>query len=140
MWICTSEGFLSIVDKAPTSSTELLVRARTHEHLAAHFPDATIIEKDGTDYRFRAIVSRSDVAQMMAGLAYSIDYSNFKDTVKERKYHDALMGVWHAMGRLQPFGPYGRRDKRGGQERGLFDRAGEREILTFEGRFGRGGY
>jgi hypothetical protein len=38
----------------------------------------------------------------------NVDYTNFKDTVKNRRLHDRYLDVWHTMGKLQPGGPYGR--------------------------------
>lgn len=109
MWIILPEGFLSIVHKAPCQPDELLVRARVRKHLATLFPAAKIVESDGTDYRFRAIIKRTEVAEFLAAQAHRIEYGNFKDQVREHRFHDALLSVWHSLARLQPFGAYGRR-------------------------------
>lgn len=109
MWLITPQGFLSIVSKAPAGPDELLVRGRMAGHITAIFPEAKVFESDGTDYRYRAVVSRDDVALALVNLAYSIDYDNFKNEVKEKRFHDALMGVWSTLARLQPFGAYGSR-------------------------------
>lgn len=116
MWIMTTEGFLSCVSKAPAGPDELLVRARTRAHLATHFPHATIIESTHTDYRFRAVIARTEVAQLAVSLIMSIDYGNFKGAVQERDYEHALHGVWDKLEPLQPGGAYNRRapfNKRG---------------------------
>lgn len=117
MWIMTNKAFLSVVDKS-TQPGCLLVRARRREHLKAVFPDAKVRESFGTDYRYRADIPRSEVGAVIAKQIEGIDYTNFKDSVAERKYHDALMGVWHEMADLQPGGPYARRGgQRGGGRR-----------------------
>lgn len=120
MWLITPQGFLSIVSKAPAGPDELLVRARMAGHIAAVFPEAKVFESDGTDYRYRAVVKREEVAMAMVDVVYGIDYANFKNEVKEKRFHDALMGVWSTLARLQPFGAYGYRNKR---QRGLFPAA-----------------
>jgi hypothetical protein len=120
MWIILPEGFLSIVHKAPAGPDELLVRARVRGHLAAVFPDARIIESDSTDYRYRAVVPRAQVADMLVSQVYAVDYGNFKSQVREPKFHDALMSVWHVLEKLQPFGAYGKRRPAARGQRGLF--------------------
>lgn len=121
MWIMTNKGFVSFVAKPPAGPDQLLARARVRQHLVDLFPDAEIIESDGTDYRYRAIVSRDQVVDMLAAETYALDYRNFKDSVKDRPYHDALMRVWSAMASLQPFGTYGYRGRRPApRQRGMF--------------------
>jgi hypothetical protein len=121
MWIMTNKAFVSLVAKAPAGPDQLLARARVRAHLADLFPDAKIIESDGTDYRFRAVVSRDEVAEVLSAAARGVDYRNFKDSVKDRPYHDALMRVWSAMAALQPFGAYGHRARRTlPRQRGMF--------------------
>lgn len=127
MWLCTPNSFLSIVHKEPCRPNELLVRGRRREHVLAVFPDAVVRESDGTDYRFRAIVSRDDVAMALVELAYGINYGNFKDQVKNRPLHDAFMGVWSVMAKLQPFGAYGSRRRQAAQ-RSMFDFDAHRDL------------
>lgn len=126
MWIMTSKAFLSVVDKS-TDPACLLVRARRREHLKAVFPEANIRESFGTDYRYRADIPRREVAEVIAAQIEGVDYTNFKDSVKERNYHDALMGVWHEMADLQPGGPYARRggNRRYAREFDLFEERGQ---------------
>lgn len=109
MWIMTNKAFLSVVDKS-TQKGCLLVRARRMEHLKAVFPYAKVRETFGTDYRYRADIPREAVAEAIAEQIRGVDYTNFKDSVLDHDYHDALMGVWHDMADLQPGGPYARRE------------------------------
>lgn len=101
MWIFTSESFLSVVDKGDDSGRTLLVRARRQGDIERMFPDASVVEGGGTDYRFRARIDREEVALRMAEAVRNIRTPNFKATVKEPGRHKAYMDVWDAMYRYQ---------------------------------------
>jgi hypothetical protein len=107
MWLCLREGFLSVVDKSPQAGC-LVVRARVKKHLKAIFPNAQVHESRNTDYRYRAHIPRREVAARIVDEIMSLSYSNFKDSVRDGDYHDALFGVWKTLGDLQPGGPYSR--------------------------------
>jgi hypothetical protein len=96
MWICTSNSFLSIVAKGGDPS-KLMVRARRDGEIEAVFPRAKVIANAGTDYKFRALIDREEVAQAMAKAICDINYSNFKNTVKDHARHDAYMRLWSVM-------------------------------------------
>lgn len=98
MWLFTNKGFVSVVaDRADTKTGNLLVRARDRNHLAELFPNAEIFSKTPSDYKWRAWVSREDVAELMLQTVNSIDYTNFKDSIRDDTYHDACLEVWEAM-------------------------------------------
>ena len=109
MWICTPDGFLSIVaDKDDLEGERLLVRSRTKQHLMRHFPYAQVEEGGGTDYRWRAWVSRAQVQECMQVLVEGIIYPNFKNAAHdlhplgdEDRYHYALMETWNVMRSMQ---------------------------------------
>ena len=105
MWICLNKAFLSIVDK-DCAADELLVRARRDGDIERVFPDAEVEVTLGNDYRCRARIKRTDVAAAITQRVMNIDYSNFKGSTKDKPLHDAYMGVWSAIGKLQPGGPY----------------------------------
>jgi len=105
MWVMLSGSFLSVVHK-DCKPDELLVRARVKGHIEAVFPNAKVSEASHTDYRFRAVLPRSVVAQALSDQAMSLKYDNFKNTVRNNRFHDALASVWHVMARLQPTAPY----------------------------------
>ena len=107
MWISTNVAFLSVVHKG-CAPDELLVRARVAGHIEAVFPQAKVTESFGTDYRYRAVLKRDEVAAAMVSAVMGLEYSNFKDSVRNNRLHDAYSCVWHEMGRLQPGGPYSR--------------------------------
>jgi hypothetical protein len=108
MWICLNDAFLSIVTPSadePNSDT-LLVRARRPGDIEGVFPDAKVEKRPERDYLFRALVPREKVAMAIAGQLMAIDYSNFKDSVRDRKLHDAYATTWSTMAKLQPTRPY----------------------------------
>ena len=105
MWLCLNNAFLSIVDK-DCAPDELLVRARRDGDIERVFPKAEVEVTLGNDYRCRARVKRADVAAAITQRVMSIDYGNFKGSTKDKPLHDAYMGVWSAIGKLQPGGPY----------------------------------
>ncbi len=115
MWICANDGFVSIVDKAKNRRRDLHVRARRRSHLVSLFPDARVIETPNGDYRYRADIPREAVAAKIAAAITAIDYDNFKNSVPEKQLHDAYARVWTIMGDLQPGGPYGWNNRRGGR-------------------------
>lgn len=105
MWLCFNDCFLSIVDKN-CQADELLVRARRDGDIERVFPGAQVEVSFDTDYRCRARIKRADVAAALTQRVMGIDYGNFKDSARDRSLHDAYMGVWSAVGKLQPGGPY----------------------------------
>ena len=96
MWIFTSKSFISVVQK-PGDTDLLTVRARIKDDIENVFPDAKVEANKGTDYKYRAKVPREAVAKALHDQAMSVDYANFKSTVKTKKRHDAYMSVWSAM-------------------------------------------
>jgi hypothetical protein len=104
MWIMLNNAFLSIVDpKAPYSggkgpvSDKLLVRARIKGDIEAVFPGAKVAETPKRDYRYRAEISRADVANAMAAEVLKLGYGNFKGSVPDKRRHDAYADVWSVM-------------------------------------------
>ena len=101
MWIFLTDSFLSIVDKGDQTGSTLLVRARRSGDIERVFPEAQVTEGAGTDYRYRARILRSQVADAIAESVRSIEYGNFKNQVTEGERHDAYFDVWSAMNRFQ---------------------------------------
>lgn len=105
MWICLSRAFLSIVEPSP-GSENLLVRARRPGDIEAVFPGVAVEKRPERDYLFRALIPRDVVAQAVADSVRGISYGNFKNSVRNKKLHDAYAAVWSIMARLQPTPPY----------------------------------
>ena len=129
MWLMTRYGFYSIVQK----DDGIHIRAREREDLErliaalkarntmatgddyqillidARHQDPQILETPANDYRWRFIVPRYTLGQVMAIMGESIDYPNFKaqidsDPSQHRKPYHA---VWEVMARS--LGAYGRK-------------------------------
>lgn len=101
MWLMTTFGFFSIVDKPDDDELMLTVRARVRadlEHLRDHYlPTMSAVEAyTGSDYPYRARVERSELAAAMSRLVLELDYANFKDEVFRRQGR----GRAHAYGRV----------------------------------------
>lgn len=100
MWLCGSQYFLSVVadrqDKA-----RLLVRARVAGHIQAVFPDAEVFTNDDADYFYRAYIQREQVGLAVANELQKIGYDNFKSSVANHALHQAYLGVWTVMRKLQ---------------------------------------
>ena len=107
MWICLSDTFLSIVHK-DCKANELTVRARRKGDIERLFPCAEVREGGGTDYPYRAVVSRKTVAAALTQVVRDIDYGNFKSSVRDGQLHDAYYSVWHAMSRIEHVPAQGR--------------------------------
>jgi len=107
MWICLSGAFLSIVEPpAGTKGDMLLVRARRPGDIESVFPKASVEKRPERDYLFRALIPRMVVSGIIAHEVASIDYGNFKNSVKNNRLHDAFARIWSIMAALQPTPPY----------------------------------
>lgn len=107
MWILTTFGFFSVVSDSDDPE-RLLVRARVRADLEAlrdqYLDGLEIVEGAGTDYRYRAYMSRADFERVAARLAADIDYSNFKNAVAKRqgsKRAHIYGEVWSTLYELQ---------------------------------------
>ena len=98
MWLFTSKGFVSIVaDKDDSTHGRLLVRSRDKSHIKELFPEAEVFSKQPSDYQWRAWVYRLDVERAVAKYIDKLNYTNFKDSISDDKYHDACIDVWGTM-------------------------------------------
>ena len=80
--LCTQHGFFSIVQKNPG---EFHIRGRLRADmdnlLKLCGAEWLIIETKSGDYRYRIVCGQAEVSEVMAKLAISIDYSNFKSRI-----------------------------------------------------------
>lgn len=111
MWLLIPEGFYSIVQKQ--GEDDLCVRARARgdlEQLRETYMPALGPTKEtpGSDYRYRAWITRDALAEGLAAVARGLSYPNFKSEVGSRDPERAqLYGrVWRTLGSIQPGGPY----------------------------------
>lgn len=106
MWVFSSRGFLSIVQKDASKPEMLTVRARVKGAIEAMFPRAKVQRTEGNDYLFRAEVPRELVAAAMYDYVDALTYNNFKNSIADDDYHNACSAVWHVMSRTQEVPPY----------------------------------
>lgn len=105
MWIFTTIGFFSIVQKRGT--TYLTVRARAKGDLDAlrdrYLPSLSpTSSKGGTDYPWRATVDHAAFAAAMKQMVLDVSYDNFKNAVAARQgrarahaYHEVWAALLH---------------------------------------------
>lgn len=108
MWVCLNRAFLSIVTPSPSEpdSSVLLVRARRKGDIESVFPGAKVDRTPHRDYLFRALIPREEVARAMSDEVFNVHYSNYKSSIKNRPFHDAMARIWSVMAGLQPTAPY----------------------------------
>lgn len=128
MWIFTKRAFLSVVAYDPKQDrekaspfkkiaknklTHVLVRARVREDiedLRIVVPNVKIVDDIAADYKYRAVITRSQWKKYVLRACDEIDYgSHFKEVVRDNASqgtarHKAMMSVWSAMIALQPWG------------------------------------
>lgn len=96
MWVCLNDGFVSIVKKGGTDD-DLLVRSRRKQDLVAFldgrsYPIATGI---GTDYKYRTLLPKRVVQEILVDRVQNIDYDNFKSSVKDDSLHNLYTRFWN---------------------------------------------
>ena len=100
MWIFTTEGFVSAVQKP--GDTNLTVRARDARSLEglSRCAGSGIIQTPHADYPYRVVVSHDDLTTWLASEIAALTYPNFKSAVARSRGHafaHPLMDVWSAM-------------------------------------------
>ena len=110
MWLITTTGFYSIVEKPwDKKDGTLTVRARAKTDLeslrAAGLPELGDVKEDtDADYRFRAQAPKSAVARAVQTQVEGIDYDNFKTAVGKRQGKErahTYLDVWAALRPIQ---------------------------------------
>lgn len=93
MWICFNDAFVSVVasDKDPKV---LMVRARAHDHLTNLFGTHKIHVTPDNDYRYRVYCDKGTWQNIVDARIQNIDYTNFKNSVKNKKLHDLYLEFW----------------------------------------------
>ena len=91
MWICLNNAFVSAVDDG---NGDLKIRARNRSHLEMLFPGREIVTTKRTDYAYRVFVTKEEFVKVISDRIASIDYGNFKNSVKDRELHDLYADFW----------------------------------------------
>jgi len=101
MWIMTTDGFFSAVQKNPSDPNTITVRSRSRNDLvnllAVSGLDKTISNSQGkSDYPFRVVMTKGEWAAYLSEAAERLDYDNFKNAIaKENKGRSRIYGyVW----------------------------------------------
>ena len=85
MWLATQHGFFSIVQK-PVGQFHVRTRCKQDlENLTALVGiEGRLHHTTDGDYAWRIIVGQKEVARIMAALATTIDYPNFKNRIHDK--------------------------------------------------------
>lgn len=98
MWIVMNDAFLSIIENEKNEN-QYVVRARKRQDLVNVFPEhsSNVIETLDSDYRYRLFLERTYVSDVIFNRINSIDYPNFKNSVKETWRKIAYTKIWRIM-------------------------------------------
>ncbi len=136
MWMFEKRGFISVVAYDPKKDrnksskfpeiamrgkkeyddSHLLVRARIKEDLdmlKLVVPSLHVETDKSADYSFRAIITRKQMKKFLAMSVDDLNYdSHFKEVARDNSpkaegRYSAMMSIWSAMAKLQPYSPYG---------------------------------
>ena len=99
MWIILNNAFVSIVEHRADPGL-LIVRGRFKgdvERFLNPMPAGLNVIEEVTpsaDYRFRAVVERTDVAHALVRATHRVRYPNFKDSIVAKFRKALAMRVW----------------------------------------------
>lgn len=101
MWLFTDSGFISAVQHRNDPNL-LVVRARDRISLEpiSNSLEVEITTNATSDYPYRVIVDKKDIAEWTYAQVMDISYGNFKDQVavtRGKKFATILSGVWGRM-------------------------------------------
>lgn len=112
MWLFLTAGFVSVVQHRDDSS-KVLVRSRVRADLQGileRYVDrkGDVVSNQGTDYPFRAVISKDELREMLGRSVADVDYGNFKiaagdGDIREEIYHR----VWNELRGLEEIGGTG---------------------------------
>lgn len=94
MWFCFNDAFVSVVQSDDPKI--LMVRARAFYHLKKLFGDSLKIHiTPENDYRYRVYCDRDTWKNIVDARIQNINYTNFKDSVKDDKLHRLYEDFWY---------------------------------------------
>lgn len=96
MWLFLPQGFISIVAHRDMKNS-VLVRARCAKHLSDLFPGTAQTVLPDADYRYRIIITRSELNDFISNHISDMRYDNFKAAIDDDFYHDTCLNIWHHM-------------------------------------------
>ncbi len=73
------------------------MRGRTQGDIESVFADAVVQVGKVTDYKYRAKVPRTQLAQVLHDQVMGLHCRNFKSAVKNHKRHKVYMRIWSVM-------------------------------------------
>jgi hypothetical protein len=112
MWISLSDGFLSVVADE-NDPARLLIRARRQKDLEAFVGmNVQLDHTPNADYGWRTFISREVFKRLMVDRIDGINYTNFKNSVKDEDLHDLYLGFWQDHRRYQETDPKSKKDRR----------------------------
>jgi hypothetical protein len=104
MWLMTNFGMFSATlrpERTVRQGDERFIQVRSRrgqdlaELKARYMPMAgDIVRTTDSDYEYRIFCTHDDWALVVARLAHDIDYTNFKNSVKDNKLHTAYTRIW----------------------------------------------
>lgn len=96
MWVFSRSSFLSLIAD-PVDPDCLLVRARVRTDIHHLWPKAIVDVTPWRDYKFRASIPRAEVAEALGREVTSIQYDNFKASVRDKRRAPFYGWVWSVM-------------------------------------------
>lgn len=108
MWLFTTIGFFSIVEKDGPEERPLCIRARRKEDLEKFLSviedkNQDIIDTSSSDYRYRTYISRKELSRFFDWQTKNLNYSNFKNACEpmDDKRKMVYFEVWAKCCHLQ---------------------------------------
>ena len=100
MWLLLNDSFVNIVADRDQADC-LMVTARLATDIPRLFPDADVIVLADADYRYRAFITRDEVAKVIAARITAIDYDEFKGSIAEPHRYRAYRQVFDPLLEMQ---------------------------------------
>ena len=94
MWVYISGGFVSAVEHR-ANHKNILIRARNKSHLVNFImTDKKIFKTPEADYLYRSVITKRRFEKLLSYHAKKINYDNFKNSIKDEKYHELCTNTW----------------------------------------------
>ena len=97
MWIVTNTGFVSVVEDCYDKSY-VIIRSRQEAHLNAFcdIREGSVGYSPTADYQWRIRCKKTEFAELLMRQAFKVDYSNFKNSIKDDDMKRFAGEVWNA--------------------------------------------